>query len=228
MDLTALYQKYSKKQVDEAVAYLSYHNVKPMPKEENPAYPILYVFRHGQTTDNAEFIFSGWRDPDLTELGIKQAQILAEKLKDKKLHMLVTSDQIRSIKTMEIAVSLNDFAKKLEIHQDARLKERSYGDLQGTSKLEMQLMDPAHLAEERRSYDFVPPNGESTAMVVTRVKNFINEIVPLMKMYKMNVAVSCHGNSIRGFRQVFEGLTNEQTALIESPLGQDYAAYSIK
>jgi bisphosphoglycerate-dependent phosphoglycerate mutase len=47
-------------------------------------------------------------------------------------------------------------------------------------------------------------------------------------MYKMNVAVSCHGNSIRGFRQVFENLTNEQTALIESPLAQDYAAYSIK
>jgi bisphosphoglycerate-dependent phosphoglycerate mutase len=49
-----------------------------------------------------------------------------------------------------------------------------------------------------------------------------------MTMYKMNVAVSCHGNSIRGFRQIFEGLSNEQTALIETPLGQDYAAYNIR
>jgi len=129
---------------------------------------------------------------------------------------------------MELAVSLNVFAKKLEIHKEPRIKERCYGDLQGQSKLEMQITDPEHLAEERRSYDFIPPNGESTAMVIKRVKTFIDEIVPLMKQYHMNVAVSCHGNSIRGFRQVFEGLSDEETALVESPLAQDYAAYSIK
>ena len=227
MNLAAFYQKYSKEEVDKSAAYLSYHDAKPLPKDENPAYLILYVFRHGQTTDNADFLFSGWRNPDLTDKGVEQAKILAEKLRDKKLHMLVASDQSRAIKTMELAVTLNDFASKLEIHQDARLKERSYGDLQGTSKLEMQLIDPKLLLEYRRSYDKKPPNGESIADVVARVKSFIDEIVPLMKMYKMNVAVSCHGNSIRGFRQVFEGLTNQQTALIESPLGQDYAAYSI-
>ena len=228
MNLTDYYAKYPKQKVDEAVAYLSYHDAKPLPKDENPAYPILYVFRHGQTEDNANFIFSGWRDSVLTETGMEQAKILAEKLKDKKLHMLVASDQIRSIKTMELAVSLNDFAKKLEIHKEPRIKERCYGDLQGQSKLEMQLTDPEHLAEERRSYDFIPPNGESTAMVIKRVKTFIDEIVPLMKQYHMNVAVSCHGNSIRGFRQIFEGLSDEETALVESPLAQDYAAYSIK
>jgi bisphosphoglycerate-dependent phosphoglycerate mutase len=42
------------------------------------------------------------------------------------------------------------------------------------------------------------------------------------------VAVSAHGNSIRGFRKYFEHLTDEQTALVETPLGQDYAAYSIQ
>jgi 2,3-bisphosphoglycerate-dependent phosphoglycerate mutase len=228
MDLTAYYDKYSKEKVDEALEYLSYHDAKSLPKDEDPMHPILYVFRHGQTEDNANFVFSGWRDPDLTEKGVEQAKMLAEKLKDKKFHMLVSSDQVRSVKTMEIAVSLNEQAKDLEIHKDPRIKERCYGDLQGKSKLEEQLKDPKHLAEERRSYDFVPPNGESTAMVVKRVKEFIDEIVPLMKMYKMNVAVSCHGNSIRGFRQVFENLTNEQAASVESPLGQDYAAYSIK
>lgn len=228
MDFTAFYQKYTKEKVDEAVAYLSYHHVDVLPKNEDPKYPILYVFRHGQTTDNAEFLFSGWRDPDLTELGVKQALVLAEKFRDKKIHMLVASDQKRSVKTMELAVSLNSVLKGVEIHQDERVKERCYGDLQGSSKLEIQLTNPKLLLEYRRSYSVKPPNGESIEDVVKRVKNFIDEIVPLMKMYKMNVAISCHGNSIRGFRQVFEGLTNEQTALIESPLGQDYAAYSIK
>ncbi len=228
VDLTAFYAKFPKDQVDKAVDYLSYHNAKPLPKDENPAYPILYVFRHGQTVDNADFTFCGWRDPDLTEKGEQQAKVLAEKLRDKKLHMLVTSDQIRSIKTMELAVSLNDYAKKLEIHKEPRIKERCYGDLQGQSKLEVQLTNPELLLDYRRSYDKKPPNGESIADVVKRVKSFIDEIVPLMKMYKMNVAVSCHGNSIRGFRQLFEHLSDEETAEIESPLGQDYAAYSVR
>lgn len=228
MDLTAYYAKYPKHQVDEAVAYLSYHTAKPLPKDENPAYPILYVFRHGQTEDNANYIFSGWRDSVLTKTGVEQAKILAEKLKAKKLHMLVASDQIRAIKTMELAVSLNDFANKLEIHKEPRIKERCYGDLQGQSKLEMQLTKPELLLSYRRSYDIKPPRGESIAEVVVRVKSFIDEIVPLMKQYYMNVAVSCHGNSIRGFRQVFEGLSDEETALVESPLAQDYVAYSIK
>jgi len=228
VDLIAFYKEYSKEKVDEAVSYLSYHNAKPLPKDENPAYPTLYVFRHGQTEDNANFLFSGWRDPKLTEKGDEQAKILAERLKDKRIHMLVASDQIRSVDTMKIAISLNEYAKQLEMHKDPRIKERCYGDLQGESKLKMQLEDPKLLLKYRRSYDIKPPNGESIAEVVIRVKQFINEIIPPMKMYKMNVAVSCHGNSIRGFRQVFENLTNEQTALVESPLGQDYAAYSIR
>ena len=224
---SALYQRYSKEEVDKAVAYLSYHQTKELPKNEDPNYPILYVFRHGQTVDNANFIFSGWRDSELTPTGVQQAQALAEKLKDKKIHMLVTSDQIRAIKTMELAVSLNDYAKKLEMHKDPRIKERSYGDLQGHSKLELQLENPKLLLTYRRSYNIKPPNGESIAEVVKRVGEFINEIIPLMKLYRMNVAVSCHGNSIRGFRQTFEHLSNEETALLESPLAQDYAAYSI-
>ena len=83
MDLTVFYQNYPKEKVDEAVAYLSYHDFKTLPKKEDPKHPILYVFRHGQTTDNADFLFSGWRDPSLTELGVEQTKTLAEKLKDK-------------------------------------------------------------------------------------------------------------------------------------------------
>jgi bisphosphoglycerate-dependent phosphoglycerate mutase len=48
-----------------------------------------------------------------------------------------------------------------------------------------------------------------------------------MKQFRINVAVSAHGNSIRGFRKYFEHLTDAQTSEIETPLGQDYAAYSI-
>ena len=224
-----LYYKYTKEQVEEAVAFLSYKatDIK-LPKEEIEGIPTLYVFRHGQTVDNANFIYSGWRDADITDDGIKQAEILAEKLKDKKLHMLVASDQIRAIKTMQIAVSKNPAAKNLEIIKDPRLKERKYGDLQGKSKLEAYLENPELSQKLRRSYNDPPPNGESIAMVLARVNLFIAEIVPKMKEFHINVAVSCHGNSIRGFRKHFEHLTEDETAHVETPLAQDYAAYAIR
>lgn len=226
--LEKYYATYGKQQVDDAIAYLSYKKASELPKDENPNFPILYVFRHGQTVDNANFVFSGWRDSDLTEKGMQQAQTLAEKMKTKKVSMLVASDQIRAIKTMQIAMALNSEAANLEIIKDPRLKERCYGDLQGESKLEMQLKNPDLLHEYRRSYKMVPPSGESLEMVVARVNEFISEILPKMKEFKINVAVSCHGNSIRGFRKFFEGLTDEETASVETPLAQDYAAYSIK
>lgn len=226
--LEELYKKYSKEKVDAAMALLSYRNVKELPKNEDPDYPILYVFRHGQSVDNSNFIFSGWRDSDLTEKGVEQAKLLSEKLKDKKIDILFSSDQTRAIKTIKIAMEKNQMSKFLELRLDPRLRERSYGDLQGTSKLIMQLENPELLMKYRRGYYDVPPNGESLDMVVQRVKEFINQLVDYMKSRKMNAAVVCSSNSIRGFRQVFEDLTDEQTALVETPLAQDYAAYIIK
>ena len=224
----AILQKYPKEKIDEAIAFLTYKNTAVMPKEELQGVPTLYVFRHGQTTDNAEMVFSGWRDVDLTEKGVRQAEELAEKLKNKKVDMLVVSDMKRALHTMEIAISKNEVAKKLVILKDSRIKERCYGDLQGTSKLLLQLENPTLSHDYRRSYDVIPPNGESIEMVVKRVQEFIDEIIPRMKAFNINVAVSCHGNSIRGFRQHFEHLTNEETATLESPLGQDYLAYAVK
>lgn len=222
-----LYQKYGKDKVDQAIKYLSYKDVRILPKNEIYGYPILYVFRHGQTEDNSNFIFSGWRDSDLTEKGKQQALELAPKLKDKKISMLFCSDQIRSIKTMRLAMSQNQYSTKVEVIKDPRIKERSYGSLQGKSKLIMQLENPELLLEYRRSYTKIPPEGESLEMVVDRVYQFIEDLIPKMKQFRINVAVSCHGNSIRGFRKYFEHLTDEQTSEIETPLGQDYAAYSI-
>ena len=209
--LLTYYKKYGKEKVDEAIAYLSYKDAKVLPKNEIFGYPVLYVFRHGQTEDNSNFIFSGWRDSDLTELGTRQALELAPKLKDKNIGLLFTSDQIRSIKTMRLAMTQNQHASTLDFIKDPRIKERKYGDLQGQSKLVMQLENPEKLLEYRRSYTKVPPEGESLEMVVTRVYDFIEDLVAKMKQFKVNVAVSCHGNSVRGFRKYFEHLTDEQT-----------------
>jgi len=228
MDLTNYYNKYGQDIVNKAIEKLNYKEVTTMPKSENPNYPILYIFRHGQSEDNAEMLFSGWRDAKLTEKGIQQALDLAEILKDKKIDYLISSDQLRAIDTLKHAVSLNEGAKNLEIHTDKRIRERSYGDLQGTSKLELFLQDENLCNEYRRSYTKRANNGESLEDVVFRVKDFIEELIPMMRENNLNVAVSCHGNSIRGFRKYFENLTPEDVTKIETPLGSDYISYNIK
>ena len=228
MDLNPFYQKYSKEKVDEAIAKLNYKEVTTMPKSEDPNFPIIYIFRHGQSEDNEKMIFSGWRDPKLTQKGIDQALNLAEKLKDKKIDYLISSTQIRAIDTLKYAMSLNENAKNLEIHTDERIRERSYGDLQGTSKLELFLENEELCNEYRRSYSKRAQNGENLEDVIKRVREFIEELIPMVKEKNINVAISCHGNSIRGFRSYFENLTPEEVSKIETPLGSDYLSYNIK
>lgn len=228
MDLAALYDRYSKEKVDKALELLTYKKVDPLPKDESDQHPVMYIFRHGQSEDNKELIFSGWRDCDITQKGVEQAEILTPKLKEKNIGMLISSDQIRAVRTMEIAIAQNEEAKGLEVMKDPRIKERGYGLLEGFSKLELYLWNEKLLHAFRRGFDVIPPEGESLKMVCERVKDFCEEIVPLVKKTNVNVAVSCHGNSIRGFRKFFEGLSDEETASVETPLGKDYAAYTIK
>ena len=214
--------------IKEAKDLLNYKKVDEMPKEESDEFSTIYIFRHGQTKDNANFIFSGARESKLTKEGKKQAEVLAEKLKNIKFDRLISSPQVRAVETMKIVVSKNKFSKDLPIEIDNRLRERSYGDLTGKSKMDIQLKDPEKLMKIRRSYDYIPPNGESIEMVCKRVADFCDELVSELKGKNIKVAISCHGNSIRGFRKYFENLDNETTAKLETPLGQDYAAYVIK
>lgn len=217
-----------KNKIKEAKDLLNYKKVDELPKEESGDFSTVYIFRHGQTDDNANFIFSGTRDAKLTDEGIKQAEILAEKIKDIKFDKLISSPQTRAKQTMEIAMSTNESASSLPITTDERIRERSYGDLTGKSKMEIQLRDPEELLKIRRSFGYIPPNGESIEMVCKRVANFCDDLVKEISGKNIKVAISCHGNSMRGFRKYFEKLDNETVSKLETPLGQDYASYVIK
>jgi len=221
-------EEYSEKDILKALKTLTYHHPDPLPKEESNKFSTIYVFRHGQSEDNKNFIFSGWRKAPITDVGRMQAKALAPKLKNIKFGMIISSPQIRATETLKIALSENESVKRLELKTDDRLKERSYGDLQGQSKLEAYLRDPEGLKKIRRTWEGTPPNGESIKVVYKRVSEFCNELVPQIKGKNINVAISCHGNSIRCFRGYFEKLSEEKISTIETPLGQDYAAYTIK
>ncbi len=200
-------------------------NDKPLPKDESPTDPEIYVFRHGESEDNVRKIFSGWRDANLTEKGREQAEVLAEKLKRKNIQLCIMSPQIRSKDTARIALK---YHKDIVFEIDQRIMERNYGDLTGQSKEIWMKEHPELAVKYRRGYDFPPPNGESLKMVEERVFPFCDEVVERARRNNMNIAISCHGNSMRAIRRYFEKLSIVEELTLENPLAQDYAEYVVR
>ncbi len=53
----------------------------------------ITYFVHGTTTDNEQHISSGWKDVELSDLGVKQSVDLKEQTKDMKFDVVFCSDQ---------------------------------------------------------------------------------------------------------------------------------------
>lgn len=183
----------------------------------------LFVFRHAETTDNARMIFSGWRDPRLTPKGLLQARETAEQLRHEEINYAFTSHLRRARRTLEIVLGAHP---DVPVFVDDRLIERCYGLLQGKSKRRIAKERPEWFAKVHRGYDFPPPEGESLRMVLKRTVPFLKQLKQWLRENPGNVAISCHGNSMRPIRRVFEHLSLKQMCQIENP--QDKAiAYAL-
>jgi len=215
----------------------------------------IYVFRHAQTHYNKEHRFTGWKDSELTPLGIEQAKRLALKLKKKKIDIAYQTNLSRSKDTLKEVLKYHPECKR--VITDDRIIERSYGRLQGKSHQEfvkivgeedyktmlhwhkidlltgkekkdfIKKHGEADLQIVRRSYAQAPPGGESIQMVVKRVNTFIYDLLKRMKKEKVNVAISAHGNSMRPFRRHFEKLSIAKMMKLENPW-DDYFEYTMK
>jgi 2,3-bisphosphoglycerate-dependent phosphoglycerate mutase len=183
----------------------------------------LFVFRHAETTDNSRGIFSGWRDAELTLKGLSQAREIAEQLRRDKIDYAFTSHLKRARKTLEVVLEKHPV---IPVFTDDRLIERCYGLLQGKSKRKVARERPEWFAQIHRGYDFPPPGGESLKMVENRTLPFLAQLEEWLRQNQGNVAISCHGNSLRPIRRVFEHLSLKQMLQIENP--QDRAmSYSL-
>jgi 2,3-bisphosphoglycerate-dependent phosphoglycerate mutase len=174
----------------------------------------LFVFRHAETTDNRRQIFSGWRDPKLTLKGLSQAQEVAEQLKREKIDYAFTSHLKRAKETLDIVLEKH---YNVPVFIDDRLIERCYGLLQGRSKRKIAEEKPKWFTQVHRGYDFPPPEGESLKMVEKRTLPFLVQLEEWLRENGGNIAISCHGNSLRPIRRVFEHLTLKQMLQLENP-----------
>ena len=173
---------------------------------------LLVLVRHGQSEWNLKNLFTGWRDPDLTPLGVEEAKKAGARLKADgyQFDLAFTSALSRAQKTLDLALAeLGQTG--LPITRDQALNERDYGDLAGLNKDDAR----AKWGEEqvhiwRRSYDVPPPGGESLKDTVARaLPYYVQEILPCV-LRGQRVLVAAHGNSLRALIMVLEKLTPEQ------------------
>ena len=88
---------------------------------------LLYLVRHGETVDNANHIMQGQTPGELNEQGIKQAEDLAERLKDEPIDAFVSSDLQRSIHTCKLIAAPHGKA----VTTTPLLRERDWGSFTG-------------------------------------------------------------------------------------------------
>ncbi len=172
---------------------------------------VLVLVRHGESEWNKLNLFTGWKDPDLTQKGIAEARKGAELLRAEGLRFDVafTSVLTRAQHTLDIILEVLG-QKDLETIRDQALNERDYGDLSGLNKDDARKrwgQDQVHIW--RRSYDIPPPGGESLKDTAVRVLPYWEaQIWPQLKAGR-NVIVAAHGNSLRALIMKLEGLSGE-------------------
>lgn len=161
--------------------------------------PILVLMRHGQSEDNARDLFSGLRDPALTARGIGEARAAGRVLRERGLSFDIafTSRLRRAQQTL--ALLLNELGQPaLTIESDAALNERDYGALAGLNKTQARArFGVEQVRSWRKSYEAVPPGGESLAMAAARVCPFFEGAIMPRLTAGASVLMVAHGNSLR-------------------------------
>jgi 2,3-bisphosphoglycerate-dependent phosphoglycerate mutase len=170
---------------------------------------LLVLLRHGQSDWNLKNLFTGWKDPDLTETGVTEAKDAGRRLKARGLSFDVcfTSALTRAQHTLQL--TLAELGQTgLPESRDQALNERDYGDLSGLNKDEARKRwgeEQVHLW--RRSYDIQPPGGESLKDTVARaLPYYCQHILPAV-LRGERVLVAAHGNSLRALVMVLDKLT---------------------
>jgi 2,3-bisphosphoglycerate-dependent phosphoglycerate mutase len=182
---------------------------------------VLVLVRHGESEWNKLNLFTGWKDPDLSDKGVAEAHKAGQLLKAQgfKFDLAFTSVLQRAQHTLDIMlVELGQ--PGLPTRRDQRLNERDYGDLSGLNKDEARKRwgeKQVHIW--RRSFDVPPPAGESLKDTAERVLPYYQAQIWPEVAAGRNVLVAAHGNSLRALIMQLEGLTGEQIVARELGTG---------
>ena len=181
----------------------------------------LVLVRHGQSEWNALNLFTGWKDPGLTDQGRQEANQAGQLIQSLNLDfdVMFTSALVRAQLTGDIILNIIKQTHIPTIKNQA-LNERNYGDLAGLNKDDARAKWGAEQVQIwRRSYDIPPPGGESLKDTGERVMPYFNqEILPLIKKGQ-NILISAHGNSLRSMIKFLDNISDTEIVKLEIPTG---------
>lgn len=156
----------------------------------------ITYFVHGTTTDNENHISSGWKDVELSDLGIRQSEELTSLIEGKDFDIVFTSDLKRAVESAKIT-----WGDKYQIIPDARLRECNYGEYNGKSS---DVVEPL----QEQSIETPMPGGESYEMVKERIKSFLED---LQRDYEgKHVAIVAHKAPQLALDVLLKGMTWEE------------------
>lgn len=125
----------------------------------------LHLVRHGETDGN-RISYIGRSDPGLNAVGLRQAEMVKESLRNVPIRLIYASPLQRARQTAQpLALALG-----LPVIAEPDLMEIDFGTLEGKAKSRQSLsLRKAHLTEPL-------PGGESLAQVGARVARFLGRL----------------------------------------------------
>ena len=158
---------------------------------------ILFV-RHGETQDNIDRVLQGWHDTSLTEKGLKESKVLAEKLRGQQVDAVYHSPLQRITQTIQPILADRP---KIKVQSDKDLLGQGLGEMEGGSYDLVDMSNP-------RSADG-GPGVETFDDFVNRVRRSFARIVgaeaPLVGQHDRTVMIATHGV---GITSLFKALEN--------------------
>lgn len=155
----------------------------------------VWLIRHGETDWNAQRRWQGQSDVPLNDLGRRQAEALAARLRRQTFDAIHSSDLSRAHETARLVFP------NQTIVPEPRLRELNFGSFEGKTWDQLQESDAAMLKRWREDpYACQPPGGEHFGQVVSRAKAWYQELPAQGK-----IAAVAHGGVIRALTYAITG-----------------------
>lgn len=188
----------------------------------------IYFMRHGETDWNAAHRLQGRTDIPLNENGIRAAKECGKKLADIRFGLCITSPLIRAVETASLILRENccrlpateeglwDGGKPCGMHgmsllTDERLLEYCFGEWEGKINkgpgYELPVPEYGMYWESLKD-DRKAPGMEGKEVLVTRVREFLDELTEKYGKEDINILVVAHGGVMRAVRVINDDEVN--------------------
>lgn len=170
---------------------------------------IFTVIRHGETAANRDCVIQGQSDVPLSPAGVRQAELLALRWKNRRFDAVYSSDLSRALRTAEIV------APYAKVVTTADLREMDLGAWVGHTTADIAARFPEEWRDFRScSVDCRATDGESRRELLTRIDRFFRTAAK--RHDGQHVLAVTHGGALRAFFLFLMGGSLNAGALLPS------------